>query len=146
MNNLHDIIPEENPEYDTLNKQLAAVQVNGRAIQLINNPSEEVQLAAVEQNGYVIYWILKKGIVPSIAVQRAAVLSDPTQALYYMIEYNIPISKMIQWTAAKRIKELDLVVIHKNILDKLDPDVQEYLSNTVNLNDQSHTNNQLHWL
>ena len=114
-----------NPSLDV---QLAAVQKNGYSIRHIKNPSEQVQLAAVQQNGWVIYWILEKRIIPSIAVQRYAVLNDPVWALDAMIKYNFPISKMIQWTAAKEIKERNLVsCLDEKTLNKLDLDVQEYL-------------------
>ena len=129
VESIDDIIPGELPEYNTITKQLDIMNHNGQAIDYINNPSEDVQLAAVQQNVMAIYYILEKRIKPSIAVQRIAVLQNPLWVLGELIEYNIPISKMIQWTAAKRIKELDLTIgkIGKNILNKLDPDVQEYL-------------------
>ena len=38
-------------------EQLAAVEQAGQAIQYIDNPSEQVQLAAVTQNGYAIQYI-----------------------------------------------------------------------------------------
>ena len=147
---INDIIPGELRNYNTLAKQLTAVKKNGHAVQWIRNPSLDVQLAAVRQNGFAIghiknpselvqlealkvdgsalYWILAKRIVPSIAVQRAAVLQNPVWALNNMTHYNIPISKMIQWTAAKRIKERDMFDdLGKGVLEKLDPDVQNYL-------------------
>ena len=122
----NDIIPGELPRYNTLAKQLNRVNEDGRMIQFINNPSEHVQLAAVRENGRIIRWILKHGITPSITVQRAAVLQNPINALAFMIEFNFPISKMIQWTAAKEIKAWNLS-IKKSLLDQLDHDVQEYL-------------------
>ena len=128
MNNINDIIPGELPAFNNLAKQLVKVKQDGWAIQFIKNPSEEVQLAAVKQNGRAIYFILGKGIIPSIAVQRAAVLNHPFGALEGMIEHDFPISKMIQWTAAKEIKEQCLVskIGHKT-LDYLNPSVREYL-------------------
>ena len=126
MNNMDDIIPGEPEKFKTLAKQLAAVQKNGRTIQLINNHSEQVQIAAVQQDGWAIFDILAKGIIPSIPVQKAAVLQNPIDALYSMISYNIPISKMIQWTAAKQSKEFGQI-IDKDTLNHLDPDVQKYL-------------------
>ena len=153
MNNLNDIIPGERPEYNTLAKQLKIVKQDGYNIQFIRNPSEDVQLAAVshyrpairylespsetvqlaavQNHGGAIYYILAKGIVPSIVVQRAAVLENPVSALKYMIYYSIPISKMIQWTAAKQIKERNIVShldeLDEDMLNSLDPDVQKYL-------------------
>ena len=50
-------------------EQLAAVEQAGQAIQYIDNPSEQVQLAAVTQNGYAIQYIDN----PSEEVQLAAV-------------------------------------------------------------------------
>ena len=149
----NDIIPGELQKYNTLAKQLAeiqsfkgiikyieypskgvqlaAVSQNGNAIQYINNPTELVQLAAVKNCGWAIRFILAKGIVPSIVVQRAAVLENPVSALKYMIYYSIPISKMIQWTAAKQIKERNIVShldeLDEDMLNSLDPDVQKYL-------------------
>ena len=123
-----DIIPGERTEYNTLAKQLAAVRLDGWAIKHIKKPSEEVQLAAVREKGWAIVYTLHNGIAPSIPVQRAAVLNHPIGALEEMIKYNLPISKMIQWTAAKRIKERNLVDnLHKDVLNKLDPDVQNFL-------------------
>ena len=147
--NLSDeIIPGELPEYNTLAKQLAAVQQagwkiqyirnlslevqleavkqSGYNIQYITNPAEQVQLVAVQHNGLAIDDILAKGIVPSIAVQRAAVLNKPASALRLMVRYNFPISKMIQWTAAKLIKKRGFELAESH-LSKLDPDVQDYL-------------------
>ena len=49
--------------------QLAAVNKNGLAIQYIDNPDPEVQLAAVKQNGYVIEIIDN----PDLELQLAAV-------------------------------------------------------------------------
>ena len=109
MNNLNDIIPGERPEYNTLAKQLKIVKQDGYNIQFIRNPSEDVQLAAVQENGRAIYDIIDKGITPSIAVQRVAILNHPTGALEEMLFNDFPISKMIQWTAAKIIKERNLV-------------------------------------
>jgi DNA-dependent RNA polymerase auxiliary subunit epsilon len=58
-------IGEVNPKYN-LGKQ---VYNNGELIQFIDNPSEEVQLAAVKENGYSIKFIDN----PSEEVQLAAV-------------------------------------------------------------------------
>ena len=58
--------------------------------------------------------------------------SFASQALYYMIDFNIPISKMIQWIAAKRIKEINIDIdddeLFKYKFNYLDPDVQDYLN------------------
>ena len=42
--------------------QLAAVNQDGHAIQYIENPSEQVQLAAVNKNSNAIKYIINKGI------------------------------------------------------------------------------------
>ena len=60
--------------------QLATVKQDGRAIYyIINNeikPSEQVQLAAVQQKGLAIAYIIHNGIIPSEQVQLAAVQKD----------------------------------------------------------------------
>ena len=110
--------------------QLAAVQQDGHAIQFISNPSEIIQLAAIKRSRDSIYYILNNRIIPSVPVQKYAVIYDTVNALNKMIWYKIPISKMILWTAAKKIKELNLK-IKEDILSKLDPDVQEYLKDNI---------------
>ena len=60
--------------------KLAAVMEEGHAIQYIADPSEAVQLAAVLQNGYVIYYIKN----PSEQVQIAAVTKDGWYALQFI--------------------------------------------------------------
>ncbi len=57
---------------------LEFVEQNGYNIQLVVNPSIEVQLAAVKQNGYSIRYIKN----PSLEVQLAAVEQD-TRALKF---------------------------------------------------------------
>lgn len=52
---------------------IAAVSGDGDFIKYIDDPSEAVQLAAVQQNGTAIGWIVNKGINPSDAVKYAAV-------------------------------------------------------------------------
>ena len=69
VESMDDIIPGERPKYNTLAKQLAAVQKYGDAIQYIKDPSEVVQLASVSQYGYAIKFIDN----PSEEVQLAAV-------------------------------------------------------------------------
>lgn len=56
--------------------QMAAVRRNGLVIIGIPNPSEAVQMAAVKQNPGSIFRILGKQIIPSEAVQIAAVSAD----------------------------------------------------------------------
>ena len=130
VESVNDIIPGELPEYNTEAKQLAAVKQNGFAIEHIKNPSEGVQLVAIKDIDSAFGWILHKGISPSIAVQRAAAIKNPVIFLMAVIEYNYPISKMILWTAAKRIKEQGWE-IGKDKLDHLDPDIQDYLKDNI---------------
>ena len=59
----------ENPSEQV---QLVAVQEDGHSIQYIQNPSEQAQLAAVNQNGNSIQFIQN----PSEQVQLAAVQED----------------------------------------------------------------------
>lgn len=58
--------------------QLAAVKEDGYNIQYIENPSEEVQLAAVEEDGYSIEYIEN----PSEEVQLAVVKKHPCAIKY----------------------------------------------------------------
>lgn len=58
-------------EISTEEVQLAAVQQDGRAIIHIKNPSEEVQLAAVQQNGWAISGIKN----PCIAAKLASAIT-----------------------------------------------------------------------
>jgi len=65
-------------KFASVETQLAAVQQNGFAIYYIENPSEAVQLAAIRQDGYAIQFIEK----PSEALQLAAVHQDGTAIQY----------------------------------------------------------------
>lgn len=56
----------------TENVQIAAVEQNGQTIRFIENPSEDVQLAAVKEDGQAIRFIEN----PSEKVQLAAVESS----------------------------------------------------------------------
>jgi len=85
---------EENPSEQV---QLAAVQQNGNAIEYIDNPSEAVQLAAVQQNGNAIKYIIRKGIIPSERVQLAAVQQD-----WFAIEYIDNPSEEVQLAAVQQ--------------------------------------------
>ena len=67
-------IGETNLEY-SLEKH---VYKNGKLIKFIDNPSEEVQLAAVKKNPYSIQFIKN----PSERLQLAAVEQDPYSILY----------------------------------------------------------------
>jgi len=72
--------------------QLAAVERHGYAIQYIKNPSEALQLTAVNKNGYVIRYIKN----PSEALQLAAVKQDR-----YAIRYIKNPSEAVQLAAKK---------------------------------------------
>ena len=80
--------------------QVAAVRQNGRAIEHIDNPTEEVQLAAVTQNSYTIKYIIDKGIVPSEQVQIAAVSNNG-----YAIRHIDNPSEEVQLAAVTEIVE-----------------------------------------
>jgi hypothetical protein len=72
--------------------QLAAVQKNGKIIEHIQNPSEAVQLAAVQEDGFAISYIQN----PSEEVQLAAV-----QHYSLAIQYIKDPSEAVQLAAAK---------------------------------------------
>jgi hypothetical protein len=67
--------------------RIKLINKDSYSIRNFSNPSEAVQLAAVNRNGYSIQFIIKQGIVPSEAVQLASVsriggaimfISDPS--------------------------------------------------------------------
>jgi len=84
---------EENPSEDL---QLAAVKQDGHAIYYIKNPSEDLQLAAVKQDGHAIYYIKN----PSEDLQLAAVKQDG-HAIRYIIEKGIEPSERVQFAAVQ---------------------------------------------
>lgn len=57
-------------------EQIQAVKTDENAITHIRNPSEAVQLAAVEHYGSAIIYLIQNGIRPSIDVQTAAVIKN----------------------------------------------------------------------
>ena len=73
--------------------QLAAVQQNGHAIKYIENPTEQVQIAAVTHYGYAIEYIEN----PSEQVQLAAVEQDGDA-----IEYIETPSEQVQLAAVQK--------------------------------------------
>ena len=75
--------------------QMVAVNNYGDSIQYITNPSEEVQLAAVKQNGLVITYILDKGIKLSNEVQMAAVKEDATAFVRMVLRGVVPSSEVV---------------------------------------------------
>jgi hypothetical protein len=89
LKNILTKIGEVNPKY-TLEKQVYNV---GDLIQFIDNPSEEVQLAAVKENGYSIQFIQN----PSERVQLAAVKQFVGSIQYI----QNPTEKVIQFARSK---------------------------------------------
>ena len=88
LKNILTKIGEVNPKY-TLDKQVYNV---GDLIQFIDNPSEEVQLAAVKENGLSIKYIQN----PSERVQLAAVKEIP-----YSIQHIKNPSERVQLAAVE---------------------------------------------
>ena len=82
-------------------QQLSTVKKDWRRIKYITNPSEAVQLAAVQGNGIAIYHILEHKIVPSEAVQLAAVQQDG-YVINYLISNSIVPSKAVQIAAIQQ--------------------------------------------
>jgi len=74
--------------------QLAAVKQNGHVIQYIDNPSEELQIEAVKENAYAIQYIKN----PSEQVQLEAVKEDG-----YAIDYIKNPSEAVQLAAVNQI-------------------------------------------
>jgi hypothetical protein len=89
LKNILTKIGEVNPEY-SLEKW---VYNRGKLIQFIDNPSEEVQLMAVNENPYSIKYIQN----PSQEVQLAAVEKNP----YSIREIKNP-SERVQLVAVKK--------------------------------------------
>jgi len=82
-------------------QQLSTVKKDWRKIKYITNPSEVVQLAAVQGNGNAIFHILHHKIVPSEAVQLAAVQQDG-YVINYLISNSIVPSKAVQIAAIQQ--------------------------------------------
>jgi hypothetical protein len=82
-------------------QQLSTVKKDWRKIKYITNPSEAVQLAAVQHNGNAIFHILHHKIVPSEAVQLAAVQQDG-YVINYLISNSIVPSKAVQIAAIQQ--------------------------------------------
>jgi hypothetical protein len=76
----------------TEKQQIAMVRRNGWDIERIINPSEAVQLAAVNQSGHSIRFIIKGGIIPSEAVQLASV----NQNVWAFLNINRPSPQVIK--------------------------------------------------
>jgi len=67
------VVLNQNP---TPEVQMAAVQQDGLAIKYIKNPSHEVQMAAVQQNGRAIKWIKNPNPELQFKLEMAAVQQD----------------------------------------------------------------------
>jgi hypothetical protein len=79
LNKIPDIMERkpitETLDFDSMSEEEQIRKVfatYGYAIRSIRNPSERVQLAAVQLNGFLIQFIYQKGIEPSEQVKRAA--------------------------------------------------------------------------
>jgi len=80
--------------------KLAILRTHGNMIKRIENPSEEMQLAAVKEDIYAIRYILEKGIKPSKEVQLAAV-KRWGGAIEYILKSGIKLSEEVQLAAVK---------------------------------------------
>jgi hypothetical protein len=85
------------------------------AIKFIKNPSEDVQMAAVKEGGWIIQYIIDKGIVPSEAVQMAAVRQNGS-AIQYIIDKGIVPSEAVQMAAVKNNEWAFEYIIDKGIV------------------------------
>jgi len=77
--------------------QLAAVKQNGYIIEYIKNPSEKVQLEAVKQNAYAIFYIKN----PSEKMQLLSFNQDPDN--FYLIKR--PCKKLLDLMAIREVLE-----------------------------------------
>ena len=77
--------------------QIELVKDDANNIKRIKNPSEAVQLAAVQKQGHSIEYIINKGITPSETVQLAAVKQTG-----YAIEHIDNPSEAVQLAAIER--------------------------------------------
>ena len=91
--------------------QISAVRNNGHLIEFIKNPSEEVQLASVKNNGYSIEYIEN----PSEEVQLSAVLRSP-YSIEHIIEKGIIPSEQVQLAAVKENLNAFNIIKNKGIV------------------------------
>lgn len=77
----------------TEEEQRKKLQINGKDIQYINNPSEELQFIAVREEGYALEYIDN----PSEMIQIEAIKENP-----YAIQYISNPSEKLQLLAVKR--------------------------------------------
>ena len=95
--------------------QLDAVNEDGTAIEYIENPSEQVQLAAVNQSSYAIFEIMAKGIVPSEEVQLA-VVNKNGYVIKYIIAKGISPSEKVQLAAVTQDGSAIEYIVKKGIV------------------------------
>jgi len=93
------------------NKLKYLLKRNVECIKYINNPSEDVQLAAVKQDGSVIAYILSKDIIPSEDVQLAAVQQN-SKVIEWIFNFGIIPSEQVQLAAVKQ-NGLSIIYIYK---------------------------------
>lgn len=91
--------------------KMMAIKNDGRAIDYIQNPSEEMQIESLSQYGDRINLILKKGIKPSEKVLLTSVSrQDADEALNVLIGYNVEITDKILTTAMKNSDDPKAVI------------------------------------
>ena len=125
---LHDILDYvPHPSDELLIKIVENYRYNLSPLFKLIVVSTDVQIAAVTNNGYCIVYISE----PGVEIQRAAANGyNPVLFVHAMTEMKQRTSRMIQWMAAKRIKELNRVgILNHDDWDFFDTDVQEYLRN-----------------
>ena len=80
---------------------LGKVERDWTKIHNIKNPSEQVQIAAINQHPYAFEVILKKGIIPSEQVQLA-VVRENGYSIRFIIEKGITPSEQVQLAAVTK--------------------------------------------
>ena len=86
------------------------IKIHPSLIEYIKNPSEEIQLMAVQKSGFLIKHIIRKGIEPSEEVKLAAVKQHG-----FSIEYIENPSEQVQFVAVKDNPDAILDIIRKGI-------------------------------
>jgi hypothetical protein len=115
----------ETTEFSNLSadEKIEQIKKHGFLIKNITNPSEDLQLLAVKNDGYwAIHWIIKNGIVPSEAVQLAAVKQNGS-AIERILFHNIMPSQEVQKESIKT--HADSI---RFIVDKFDPSIDVKLT------------------
>lgn len=115
----HRYIRESNStEFSELSadEKIQQIKKHGFLIKNIPNPSEELQLLAVKNDGYwAIHWIIQNGIVPSEAVQLAAVKQNGAAIERILLRDIIP-SEAVQIAAIEQYADSI-----RYIIDKFEP-------------------------